>query len=125
MARESDDVMHHVLVIGNGTLLDQGMTHLLSAEPDMQVSSVSYHTEDELNQIILEVQPEVIVISETAGFPTATIVDALNRLAPVAKRMIIVVRPDSNIMEVSEHITALHSEDLLRRIRSNHRTGAR
>jgi hypothetical protein len=110
--------MHHVLVVGDGTLLDQGVTGLLSAEPDLQVASVIYHTEDELTQVLLKVQPEAIVISETAGFPTATIVDAINRLGARSKRIVIVVRPDSNIMEVSEHVTALHSEDLLRRIRS-------
>jgi hypothetical protein len=110
--------MHHVLVVGDGTLLDQGVTGLLSAEPDLQVSSVIYRTKDELTQTILKLQPEVIVISETSDFPTATIVDVINRVAARSKRMVIVVRPDSNIMEVSEHVTALHSEDLLRRIRS-------
>jgi chemotaxis response regulator CheB len=117
--------MQHVLIVGDGTLLDQGVTGLLSAEPDLEVSSLIYHTEAELIQFILVFQPEVIVISETSGFPTATIVEAIKRLAPVSKRMVIVVRPDSNIMEVSNQITALHSQDLLRWIRSERviRTG--
>jgi DNA-binding NarL/FixJ family response regulator len=117
--------MQHVLIVGDGTLLDQGVTSLLSAEPDLEVFSLIYHTEAELTQFILVFQPEVIVISETPGFPTATIVEAIKRLAPASKRMVIVVRPDSNIMEVSNQITALQSEDLLRWIRSERviRTG--
>ena len=111
--------MPRVLIIGSGTLLDEGMTGLLQAETDFQVSSVTYRTEEDLIQRIVQLQPEVIVISETNDLRGCQIVDALHRQIPLPNFRIILVQQDSNTMRVCDFVTASHSKDLLRLIRNN------
>lgn len=118
-ARESGDEMPHVLIVGSRTLLDQSVASLLITEVDLQVSSVTYRTEDEFIQTIAELRPEVIVISETDGSPVAQIVDVINRHAALSSCRVIVVQSDSNTLKVCDRVTASRSEDLLRLIRSN------
>ena len=111
--------MPRVLIIGSGTLLDEGMTGLLQAETDFQVTSVAYRTEEDLIQRIVQLQPEAIVISETNDLRGSLIVDAIYRQIPQPHFRIILVQPDSNTMRVCDFVTASHSEDLLRLIRIN------
>ena len=111
--------MPRVLIIGSGTLLDEGMTGLLQAETDFQVFSITYRTEDDLIQRIAQLQPEVIVISETNDLRGYQIIDAIYRQIPLPNFRIILVQPDSNTMRVCDFVTASHSEDLLRLIRIN------
>lgn len=110
--------MPQVLIVGSGTLLDEGVIVLLEAETDFQVSNVIYHAEDELIQVVAQLRPEVIVISETNGLPGTEIVNALNRRRILPGCRIIVVQPDSNTMQVFDLVTASHSEDLLRLVRN-------
>jgi DNA-binding NarL/FixJ family response regulator len=111
--------MPRVLIIGSGTLLDEGMTGLLQAETDFQVTSVTYRTEEDLIQRIVQLQPEAIVISETNDLRGCQIADAIYRQIPQPHFRIILVQPDSNTMRVCDFVTASHSEDLLRLIRNN------
>ena len=116
--------MRRVLIIGSRTLLDEGMTGLLQAETDLQVTSVAYRTVDDVIQNIVQFRPEVIVIGESNDLPGYQIVDAIYRQIALLNFRIILVQPDSNTMRVCDFVTASHSEDLLRLIRSKRVTRA-
>ena len=115
---ERGDAMRRVLIIGSQTLLDEGVTGLLQAETDLQVSRVTYRTEDDVIHSIEQLQPEVIVIGETDDLSGCQIVDAIFRQIALPNFRIILVQPDSNTMRVCDFVTASHSRDLLRLIRS-------
>jgi chemotaxis response regulator CheB len=110
--------MPRVLIVGSGTLLADSVSSLLKTEKDLQVSSIAFHTDDEIIKCIALLQPEVIVISETDGLPSTRLVDAIGRRVAAPKFRIIVVQPDSNTMRVCDFVTASHSEDLLRLVRN-------
>ena len=110
--------MLRVLIVGGETLLAEGMISLLKTEADLQASSIAFRTEDELIQCIVQLQPEVIVISETDGLPSTRIVDAISRRVASPNFRIIMVQPDSNILRVCDFVTASHSDDLLQLIRN-------
>ena len=121
---ERGAAMRRVLIIGSRTLLDEGMTGLLQAETDLQVTSVAYRTVDDVIQNIVQFRPEVIVIGESNDLSGYQIVDAIYRQIALLNFRIILIQPDSNTMRVCDFVTASHSEDLLRLIRSKRVTRA-
>ena len=117
-------VVHRVLVIETGTLLDDGVESLLGQETDLQVSGISYADGATFLEDVSQARPDVILLNENGPLDSARIFELLNGLPGLASLRLIIVRPDDNTIDMYEkkQVVATHIDDLLHLIRGNRST---
>ena len=102
-----------VMVVGVGTLLDYGVTTLLTGESDLLVAGVAYRGDVDFILNLTELRPDVIVVCESDDFRATQITDLLSRYGVMPNGKVIVARSDSNELDIWERVTISHRNDLL------------
>jgi len=99
---QSDFTQQRVFIVGDGSLFDEGITHLLAYETDLLVSHATYSKDLAFLNMIKSDQPDVILVSETGSLDSAHIIDSVLSYPIVIGLCIVVVRLYNNVIDVYE-----------------------
>lgn len=98
---EHKNSVQRVFVVGTGSFFEQGVASLLSFGTDLHVSGVTYTDDDSFLEDVAENRPDVILLNEAGPLNSARILELLSATR-LASLRVIVVRPDSNAIDVYE-----------------------
>ena len=109
----------HVLIVGMGSLLYEGLESLLMHEPELQVATVTYSDLTTALKHLAPGFPDVIVLSECSPLDRTRTSELLHGISPQKTLRVIVIRPDSNILDVYDKqcLKATRNDDLINLIR--------
>ena len=128
---QTDLIQQRVTIVGQGSLLDVGISHILNLHrPDFIVSQVMYSGDFTFMKSVEADQPDVILICESASMDMVSVLDLISSRPIVTKLRIIVIRLRDNVIDVYEEVklvagriscnlrkvTARNADDLLRAI---------
>jgi len=113
MKRRGGDTQ--VLVVGTGSVLDEGIRGLLMREPELQVATATYAESVTLLQDAARISLDVIVISEAGPPDWGQISELLRSVSPQESLRVIVARPDDNVLEVydKQFLEVTSNDDLI------------
>jgi hypothetical protein len=108
-----------VLLIGDSSLLKEGVASLLMAELNLEVENVTYTDDTTFVQDILRVQPEVVVLKETLSLDLTHFFKLLRDIPFEEALRVIVVHLEDKALDVYEkqRVIPKRSQDLVRLIR--------
>jgi DNA-binding NarL/FixJ family response regulator len=114
------------LIVGIGSLLEQGVESLLTQEPNVQVWNVNHEDEGTFVQDVLGARPDVILFHELGALDSDRIFDLLRAL-PMETVRVIILRSSSAAVDLYERrrVKAADSRDLLALVLSDDRAEAR
>jgi hypothetical protein len=125
---QPDYTQQRVFVIGEGSLFDEGVTHMLSQRPDLLVSRLIFGGGlGFLNHIRLA-QPDVLLVCESTSLGTTDILDLFSSPPIMMELRIVIIRLRDNRIDVyaeptlvagnisrrQQQITAKNEDDLLK-----------
>lgn len=105
--------MRRILVVNNGSLLEQGMERLLASRGDLDVLSLDFEHEEALTACIESTHPEVIVINRDTSINLDRLFSLLGSISGFNHLQIVLISAYSNRVDVYEdqQISELHSQD--------------
>ena len=123
----------HVLIVGEGSLLDEGIAQILTQESDLFVSRATYSDELAFVNMVNGDQPDVILVCESGALNTKLIIDLVSSQIPLMG-LLIIIRLNNNVIEMfakpinvagrpayrPRHIVAKTRSDLLEVLRREH-----
>ncbi len=112
-------ITQRIVIVGSGSVLEQGVENLLGQEPDLQVSGVAYADDATFLEDVSHMRPDVILLNAAGPLDSMRIFELLKDHPGLASLRVIVVRPDDNTIEEYERrsLTATRSADLVAVIR--------
>jgi DNA-binding NarL/FixJ family response regulator len=113
------DAMRRVLVVNNGSILEEGMASLLASTDGLDVLSSSFESEEALMRALDSVRPQVIVISRESSIDLTRLLRLVGSIPDLRGLQILAVGVDSNMIDVYENQQGyeLHNGDFLDFIR--------
>ena len=110
-----------VLIVGNGSLFDEGLMSLLARETQLEVSSLTCTDEAEFLQHFDRERPEAIFLFEGSSLSVSRIFELIADLPDVPALRVITVLSEESKIEVYEkqHFTAVWSDDLVSLLRQH------
>lgn len=120
----SESTQQHILVVGDGSLLDAGITHLLSDGTDLRISHATYSGDPFFLNSIVQAQPDMILVSESGAFGVDHILDLFSSHLIVKGLPIVVVRRGESMIDVYENPTFVAGRISCQPKRISVRTGA-
>jgi hypothetical protein len=115
----TEENVQRVLIVGDGSLLDEGLRRLLAGKEFLEVANITYTDEATLRDHIFTLKPDTIVLYE-GGPLSVNRVFELGADIPGLKRLrVITILVDSNAVDVVERrqVVAVGSADLLTLLR--------
>ena len=97
---DSNSTPSDVLIIGEGSLFDEGITALLQRSTNLAVSHVVYSTEPALMNVVQRAAPDVILVCQSGSLNTKQIVDSISINPLMLGLCIFVVRLSSPIVDI-------------------------
>ena len=130
----SNFTQERVFVVGEDSLFDEGVTHLLTQRTDFLVSHAKFSDDHVFINTIKEDLPNVILVCESGSLDTARILNLVSSHAMMMRLLVVVIRLYSNVIDVyerpkiaagkmyinSQRIVAVTEDDLLNAIRRKH-----
>ena len=115
-----------VLVVGFGSLLEQGVQSLLAQEPEVQVWEVKYTDEVAFLLDVVQTRPDVILFHETGALDSDRIFDLLRAIPTRETLRVIILRSSSPVIDVYEKrtIAATGARHFLSLVLNNDHAGA-
>ena len=109
-----------VLMVGIGSLLEEGVESLLAQEQDVLVWNVNYTDEGTFVQDVLRTRPDVIVFHEARALDSDRIFDLLRAIPTLETLRVIILRSSSAAIDLYEkrRVNAISSQLLLSLVRS-------
>lgn len=103
-----------VLIIGDGSLFDEGLRHLLAGRTSLEVSTAAYSTDGAFLQQFEEQRPDVVVLFEGGPLSVKQVFDLVGDMPGLTTLRVITVMADTNTVEIYEkqQITAVQSNTL-------------
>lgn len=104
-----------VLIVGTGSIFEQGVESLLTREANVQVSEIVHTHEDAFIQDVLRVQPDVIVFHEIGSFNSDRIFELLKALPEMDTLRVIILRSANAAIDLYEKrtLTAAQAQDFV------------
>jgi DNA-binding NarL/FixJ family response regulator len=99
-----------VLVIGSGTLFDEGLRGLLARQDGVRVSGTIHTDTPALLHQISHTQPDTIVISQIESASLSHVCEWLQKSPAPGALRVIVVRADDNAIDVYEKRTVVAAQ---------------
>ena len=134
---DSNFTQQRVLVVGEDSLFDQGVTRFLAQRTDFVLSRTKFSGEHVFpNTIKQDDLPDVILVCESGLLDTTHILDLISSHAMAMKLLVVVIRLRNNVIDVyerpmnvagmmmyikSQQIIAGTKDDLLNVIRRKHK----
>ncbi len=102
------------MVIGDGSLFDEGLRHLLADKTSLKVSTAAYSTDSAFLQQFQEQRPEVVVLFEGGPLSVKRVFDLVGDMPGLTILRVIIVMVESSTIEIYEkqQITAVQSNTL-------------
>lgn len=95
-----ETIQQHVLIVGDGTLFDEGVTYLLTHGDNVRVTHATYSDDPLFLNSIQITQPDVILVSESGSLVAEHILSLISSHSIVMGLPIIIVRLSNNMIEV-------------------------
>jgi hypothetical protein len=110
-----------ILVVNNGSLLDEGVTSLLASQAGLQVSSIGFENEAALARDIARIHPDVIVLSQSGLMEPERFLESLDNIPDPNGLRLIVIHPSENTLDVyyRQQSASAHSEDFIALVQSD------
>lgn len=108
-----------VLLIGDSSLLKEGLASLLMAELNLEVSDITYTDDTAFVEAVLRVRPEVVVLKETPSLNLARFFQLLRDVPFEQALRVIVISVEDKALDVYEkqRVIPTRSKDLVNLIR--------
>lgn len=118
------DRPRRVLVVGFGSLLEQGVQSLLAQEPEVQVWEVKYTDEVAFLLDVLQTRPDVILFHETGALDSDRIFDLLRAVPTLETFRVIILRSTNAAIDLYEkrRVAAVSGQHLVDLVLSDGRT---
>ncbi|MBI5353843.1 MAG: hypothetical protein HZB50_14465 [Chloroflexi bacterium] len=97
-------IHQRVLIVGDGSTFDQGVTNLLTYKTDLVVSHTIYTEDQGFLNMLKSDQPDVILINESISLDVERILQLISMHSLVKKLRIIVVRLWNSVIDIYERI---------------------
>lgn len=91
-----------VFIVGDGFLLDQGVTHMLTHETDLLISHALYSDDFAFLNVNTQDQPDMILVNESGLLNVEHILEFISSHPIVKGLLIIVVRLWNSVIDVYE-----------------------
>ena len=101
----SNFTQQRVFIVGTGSLLDEGITHLLTLVTDLQVSYAKYSDDFAFLENIQRIWPDVILVSQDGSLDSAHILDLLSSHPAALRSRIIIVQLHSTVVDIYDRPT--------------------
>jgi len=107
--------LRRVLIVGTGTLLEQGVESLLAHEADIRVSEMVFTHEDTFIHDVLRVRPNVIVFHETGPLNSDRIFELLKAIPEIETLRVIILRATNATIDFYEKriVNATQTQDFI------------
>lgn len=94
-----------VLIVGSGSLFDEGLRHLLLREQArLEVSSVIYRSDADFLQHVFTQRPTVIVLFEDGPLSVSRVFELVGDIPGMAATLrVITIMAETSVVEVYEH----------------------
>ena len=104
-----------VLIVGIGSLLEEGVERLLAAEADLQVSDMTFTEEATFVQDVLRKRPDVILFHEAGPLTEDRIFELLRAIPTTETLRVIILRSSDNAIDLYEkrRVSPTQNSDLL------------
>jgi DNA-binding NarL/FixJ family response regulator len=108
-----------VLLIGDSTLLQEGVASLLTTELNLEVSDITYTNDTAFVQAMRNLQPEVVVLKESPALSLARFFQLLRDVPLEQTVRVIVLHVEDKVLDVYEkrRVIPRQSKDLVNLIR--------
>ncbi len=112
--------MHCVLVVENGTVLDEGVASILRQEPGLEVTNLVYTDESAFLDAVSRARPSIILLNETGPLDPSRVFELLDNDPAAAVPRVIMVHAGSNLLDAYERrtVVATRRSDLVTLIQS-------
>ena len=104
-----------VLIVGNGTLFDEGLNSLLARDKThLEVSNIVYLNDSDFLEHFLRQRPGIVVLFEDGPLSVSRVFELVSSVPDLANLRVITVMTDTNVVEVRERrqITAVRGNIL-------------
>ena len=110
-----------VLIVGNGSLFDEGLSHLLEDKAFLEVSYMTSGNHSDFLQYFREVRPEVVVLFQGNPLSVSRVFELLKDAPNVATLRVITVMVETNTIELYEkhQVANVGTNDLCSLIQQN------
>ena len=98
----SNLISRRVFIVGDDSMFDEGVAHLLAFGKDMSVSGMKYTDDLAFLDIITQNQPDVVVLNEATSLDPVRILKLLCSSPSFAGLRVIVIRLTSSMIDVYE-----------------------
>jgi hypothetical protein len=115
--------MTRILIINDGSLLDESVIRLLAARADLDVSSIHFKHESALLMEIASTPPDVIILGQTRQTWLKRLLEFFNGVPGVGPFRIIALHPNKNLLDVNfdQRLSFRSTEEFIAIIRRGRR----
>lgn len=89
-----------VFIAGENFLFEEGLSHLLTTKADVQVSREKYTDDRRILECLVQYQPDIILLAESEVLSASHLLKILYPLQFLASLSVIVVRIESNLVDM-------------------------
>ncbi|MBI5353195.1 MAG: hypothetical protein HZB50_11200 [Chloroflexi bacterium] len=89
-----------IFILGNGSLLDEGVTNILSLHPQLSVTNFSYTNDNTLYDLVNLERPNTIFINESNALDIGHIIGLIFSVPSASVRCVIVVHSENSMLDV-------------------------
>lgn len=95
----------HIIIVGEGSLFDDAITHLLKERTDLLISQTVFSDEVAFRNLIRHYQPNMILMCESGSLDTGQVIDSISIDPIVMAICIFVIRLSNPVIDVYEKPT--------------------
>jgi hypothetical protein len=110
---DSNFTQQRVFVVGEDSLFDQGITHLLAQRTDFLVSRAKFSDGPVFLNAIEQGLPDVILVCDSGSLDAARILDLVSPHAMVRKLHVVVIRLANNVIDIYERPMIVYGKTLI------------
>ena len=97
---QTQSIPQHVFIVGDNTLFEECIKHLLAHETNLQVSSIKYTNELALLERIALYRPQIIILNESSLMAPISFIELLFAVYMVTGVRLIIMRDTDSLMDV-------------------------
>ena len=94
--------LQRISIVGDNSLFEEGVAHLLTLGTDLAVSGITYTDDLSFLNAISHNKPDAILLNESTTFDVCHILELLFTESSLSARYVIVIRLDNNTVDVYE-----------------------
>jgi DNA-binding NarL/FixJ family response regulator len=114
--------MQKIMIVESGSLLEDGVAHILRQEEDLNIAGLAYHDDAAFLSGLIEIQPDIILLNEDGPISSAHVFELLVNWSFLVSVRIIAIHVEDNRIDFYERksIFATQIGDLIGLIRRNY-----